>query len=431
MFGLNLLLFLIHVNHSRQKLIVPIFCTTHECTVSPSNEASVLCTIATMAEDLSLTEEKGKEVMKEQKEDLYKRIQELRCSNAALLAEIDLFERYISRVDPQDPVSHGGGSGPGAPGGSKLESGGRGRRRRSRSNIPDHLQLLTLEQKLSVAQRELTETQQDREKLKQSCDTIEDKYKVSVKEAEIRLSEIKKAQNEFERRLFKPLRDTRLDIKEPEKVLQYIQDKSKITQLDKYRLKNQALKVKEKKLQQQLLQKREAGKAEYEIVFQEFNEPRIDKDLDELQVNNLKVQRVLSSHKEKLQSVTRESTELSNDITNRKQALAKIQEEIQHAQEACLKAEALNQHLHYQIADYEAPGIMEYIHLKDKHKRLQQSIHTWERKVGISEMALKVHSKAWNTQRATFTPANSAAAGAGSEQHRVPVKLPHIAEHST
>ena len=38
------------------------------------------------------------------------------------------------------------------------------------------------------------------------------------------------------------------------------------------------------------------------------------------------------------------------------------------------------------MADYQAPEIIEYMHIKDKHKKLRQSIHTWERKVGIAEV---------------------------------------------
>lgn len=102
-------------------------------------------------------------------------------------------------------------------------------------------------------------------------------------------------------------------------------------------------------------------------IFPEYSERRTEKSRDELQVSNLKVQRVLSSHKvaplqvkifpleskvcvflmcttfyflcvcvrdqEKLQSVTEMSAELSSDITNRKQMLLKIEEEIQHVQE--------------------------------------------------------------------------------------------------
>lgn len=167
-----------------------------------------------------------------------------------------------------------------------------------------------------------------------------------------------------------------------------------------------------------------------------------------------------------------------------------------------LKEEALNQHLRRQMTDYQAPDITEYMHAKDKHKKLQQSIHTWERKVGIAQvnhihillslpkhshlcpkfspgfcclckngiftklvtflyhstrrfnpageellcdsiqnielslfcfhqMASKTYAKAWNTHKATVTPAYSAGAGARSGGRQIPVKLPYIAEHSS
>lgn len=53
-------------------------------------------------------------------------------------------------------------------------------------------------------------------------------FQASLKEAELRLTEIRKAKNEFERRLVKPMKDNRLDLKEPEKVLRYIEDKLKV-----------------------------------------------------------------------------------------------------------------------------------------------------------------------------------------------------------
>ncbi|XP_067357469.1 cilia- and flagella-associated protein 263 isoform X2 [Channa argus] len=339
----------------------------------PIETTSVIqCTLATMEDELSVMREKDNEITAKQEELIYNQIEELKWSNAALLSENDMFERFISRLDSQDLVFLAGGETLGVAGASQAEGW------------------------------------------------------ASLKEAELRLTEIRKSKKEFERRLLKSMKDNRLDIKDPDKVLQYIEDKLKITQLEKFNLKNQMLMVQEKKLQQQFHQKKEMGKAEYEEIFHECDEQSINKSLDELQVNSLRVQRILSSHKEKMQSVTWESAELSNDITSRKEMLAKIEEEIQHAEEERLKAEALNQHLHRQMTDYKAPDITEYIHVKDKHKKLQQSIHTWERKVAIAEIALKTHTKAWNTQAATFTPANSDAAGARSAEHQMPVKLPHI-----
>lgn len=51
----------------------------------------------------------------------------------------------------------------------------------------------------------------------------------SLKEAELRVAEIRKAKNDFEHKLHKRMTDKRLEMKEPEKCLQYLEDKAKVT----------------------------------------------------------------------------------------------------------------------------------------------------------------------------------------------------------
>ncbi|XP_041852622.1 coiled-coil domain-containing protein 113 isoform X2 [Melanotaenia boesemani] len=349
-------------------------------------------------------------------------------TNAALLAETDMLERFIGHLDPQDLEAGGDGVWPA--GGSQPDGGGVGWRQKSRSNLTDCFQL-TLQQKLYVARREVTEAQREQEKLKEDYEAIQASYKASMKEAELRVAETRKAKNEFERRFLRFIKDNKQDMKEPEKMLQYVEDKFKVTQLEKFNLKNQTLRAQEKKLLQQIKQKKEMGKAEYEVFFQEYSEPINNQNLDELQMNSIKVQQMLRSHKEKLQAVALELMDLTTEITNRNQMLDKLEEEIQHAEKGRLKAETLNQHLRKQLADYEAPDIIEYVQAKDKHKRLQQSIHTWERKVGIAEMALKTHTREWSKYRATLTPASSGMSGTRSGEHQIPVKLPNIAKHNS
>ncbi|KAM9854293.1 cilia- and flagella-associated protein 263 [Aulostomus maculatus] len=344
-------------------------------------------------------------------------VEELQCSVAALLAENDMLERFIRRLDAQDqPVPQPVGEGPGTAGGLHQEGGGHGWRRRSRPNMSDGLLHLTLQQKLHVAQREVAETRQDQENFQQRYESLQENYKVSLQEAELRLAEIRKARSQFELRMLKPMK---LEMMEPDKVLCCIVDNFKAAQLEKFKLKNQALKAQEKKLQQQLHQKKEMAKAEYEETFQEYSEQRADKNPDELKVRRLKAQRALRWHKEMLHSATLESTEMSNDITKQKKVLDKMEEELKRAEEEHLKAEALNQHLRRQMTDYQAPDISQYMQVKDKHKQLQQSLHKWGRKVQIAEMDLKLRAKAWN---------KSLAPGASRVGPQSPVKLPHIAE---
>lgn len=51
------------------------------------------------------------------------------------------------------------------------------------------------------------------------------------------------------------------------------------------------------------------------------------------------------------------------------------------------REEALNQRLRRQVAEYEAPGVVEYMQAKEKHRRLQQSVHTWEKKVEVAQVS--------------------------------------------
>lgn len=50
------------------------------------------------------------------------------------------------------------------------------------------------------------------------------------------------------------------------------------------------------------------------------------------------------------------------------------------------REEALNQRLRRQVSEYEAPGVAEYMRAKEKLRRLQQSVHTWEKKVEVAQV---------------------------------------------
>ncbi|KAF7224856.1 cilia- and flagella-associated protein 263 isoform X1 [Nothobranchius furzeri] len=375
--------------------------------------------------------ENTKKVTEEHKTLLVKHQKDLRDPNVALLAENHVFECFIKRLDPKE-FQGDGGEGQQAAGHSQLDCVNVDRRQKPRYISSDCDQLLTLEQKIFLIQREITDTRKDHEELKQKYEKIQDNYKAAVKEAELRLAEIRKSKKEFEHRLMKSMKDGLLEMKEPEKVLQYTEDRSKIVQLERFNLKNQALKVQEKTLLQKLLQKNEMEKAEYQVYFLEYDEPRFDRSLDEHRCNYSKVQHVLSVHKEKLQSVMLVSAELSNDISKRKLMLAKIEQEIHHAEKERLKVEDKNRLLREQLAHHQAPGITEYVCAKDKHKKLQQSIHKWETKVGVAEMALKTHRRKWSQQRAISSPESRIKFGiTSSGDCQSPVKLPHIAETNT
>ncbi|XP_029698259.1 coiled-coil domain-containing protein 113-like isoform X2 [Takifugu rubripes] len=314
---------------------------------------------------------------KKRKIDLHNQVEELKCFNEALLAENEMFERFISRSKEQNQLSS-----------LAPQKDGRGHKKNLgiHSNLSGRRHQLTLEEKLHVSREEIAEAQKDLENLRETNEGTCDAYKASLKEAGLHLEEIRKAKNEFEHKMQERMNDKRLEMKEPEKCLQYLEDKAKAAQVEILRLKNGALKVIENKLKHNFHQKREKGKTSYEEIFQDWGEHKSEKSLDELRANSLEVQRVLTVHKGRF------------------------------------KAENLNQRLRHQMANYVVPGVSEYLQARVKCKRLQQDIHTWERKVRIAQMTAKTSAKA-------ATPACGDVGGPRTAGHQIPVKLPPLPEH--
>ncbi|XP_023827477.1 cilia- and flagella-associated protein 263 isoform X2 [Salvelinus sp. IW2-2015] len=324
-----------------------------------------LFTLATMAETVQ-------DVSEADKQHLVELVKELRRSNAVLRAETDMYERYISRLDPRDLVPQPLSDSLGAAAASQLEiGGGRGRKMKKRTTALEQLQRLTLEQKCDVAQRELDETKEDLEKLKESSERVLHNYKATLEEADIRLVEVKKASYEFDRDVAKVLREKRGVMMGAEKVIRYFEDRmrAKDTLVEKLRLKNAALHVQKRKLQLQLRQKEEMGEALHEVDFQQ------------LKIEN-------SQYLERIDERNQDLLRLKLLAGNTLQVLNSYKERA--------KAETLNRKLRGQLADFRVPHVLQYITAKASHSQLEQSVRAWERKVEISEMALKTHTKTWN-----------------------------------
>ncbi|XP_019895792.1 coiled-coil domain-containing protein 113 isoform X2 [Esox lucius] len=347
------------------------------------------------------------------KRPLVELIEELRRSNALLRAESDMYERYISRLDPREMVPRLLSDSLATATGSQLEiGGGQGRTLKTQTMAVEQLQCLTLKQKCDVAQRELDEMTEDLDKLKESSERVLQKHKATIEEADIRLVEVKKASYEFDRDVAKMLKEKRGVTMGAEKIIRYIEDRmrAKDTLIEKLRLQNAALHVQKKKLQLKQRQKEEMGEAQHEVDFQQLKieNTQYVECIDERNQDLLRLKllagntlQVLNRYKMKLQSLTCESKLLSSDITSREEMLVKIEEETLQAEEERAKAETLNQKLQSQLADVRVPNVLQYISVKASSAQLEQNVRAWERKVEISEMALKTHTKAWNKLKAT------------------------------
>ncbi|XP_018431136.1 PREDICTED: coiled-coil domain-containing protein 113 [Nanorana parkeri] len=233
-------------------------------------------------------------------------------------------------------------------------------------------------------------------------------------EAEIRRKEIKKAMYEFDRDIGKAaVRSKKGGGVTPEKVLRYMEEKTRARDslVDKLRLKNAALKIQKKKLQMQLKQKEDMGEILTEVDFQQLKIEnaqfleRIDErnqDLLHLKLNAGHTLQILNSYKKKLQNTTMESTRLAKEISTRNDMLQRIEQETQQVEQERAKAESLNKKLRKQLSDYRVPAVLDYVHEKMQQEELENSIRTWERKVELAELSLKTQRRSWEQLKAAI-----------------------------
>ncbi|XP_064436363.1 coiled-coil domain-containing protein 113 isoform X3 [Mirounga angustirostris] len=284
-------------------------------------------------------------------------VEELSYGNSALKTETEMFEKYYNKLEPGDQRH---------PRLSEIKISGaefaqlRGRRR-SKSRIGmDRVIGLSCDQKCELVQKELEDMKDE-------------------------------------------IRHMRANA---ERDLQHHEDNMK----DKLRLKNVSLKVQRKKMLLQLRQKEEVGEALHEVDFQQLKIENAqfletieakNQELIQLKLASGNTLQVLNTYKSKLHQAMEMSINLDKEILLRNELLEKIERETLQVEEDRAKAEAVNQKLRKQLAEFRAPQVMMYVREKVLNGDLEKTIKMWERKVEIAEMSLKGYRKAWNKMKTT------------------------------
>lgn len=337
-------------------------------------------------------------------EELFALLEDTNHTNDVLMLETKMFESYLKRVDPKDLDLQQ----PGSTQQATPEPTQRTFRKRSRSrghSIDKHLKL-TAEQKCDIATRELEELRESIEKMKEVAEKKLDNFKAVMEEADVRYTEVKKAQYEFNRDIVNGAVNPRSNRVIAEKLTRSIDEKlrSRDTLIEKLRLKNSTLKVQQKKLQLQLKQKEEMGEVLHEVDFNQLkieNSQYLEKidernqDLLRLKLMSTNVLQVLNTYKKKLHVLTKESDRLFSEINQRKELLSKIEAEMSLVEQEKTAAHATNKNYRQNLQDYKVPDVMEYVQEKAQLYDLRKAVQSWERKVEITTMALKTQQNTW------------------------------------
>ncbi|XP_036296991.1 coiled-coil domain-containing protein 113 [Pipistrellus kuhlii] len=340
---------------------------------------------------------------------LFSLVEELSYGNSALKTETEMFQKYLNKLESKEQrmlrLSEIKMSG------SEFAQLRSRRKSKSRSGT-DRLTTLSVDQKCDLVRKELEDTKEEIRHLRANAERDLQHHEAIIEEAEIRMDEVQKAMQEFEKDILKTISKKKGSILATQKMLKYIEDANRRRDniKDKLRLKNVSLKVMRKKLLLQLRQKEEVGEALHDVDFQQLKienaqfletiEAR-NQELIRLKMASGTTLQILNSYKTRLQRAIEMSINLVKETQQRHELLEKIERETLQVEEDRARAEAVNQRLRKQMAEFRAPPVMMYVREKIFNGELEKTIRVWERKVEIAEMSLKGYRKDWNKMKAS------------------------------
>lgn len=255
-------------------------------------------------------------------------------------------------------------------------------------------------QKCAIATKEVVFAQSEFSKVKLSNRVELEKAKASTEEREMRLADIKKTLDDFNKEIVIGAVHPRTGVYMAEKVIRWMEDNCKIKahQVEKIRVSIGSIRSKIRKLTLAAQQMAEKGEDDADqdpdqllLQKQNFLLQLQDKD-DQLVLNKKKLvraQRKKYATQQDLKKELKREKDLEVAIADKESAIVDMEDKIKAIQKSNEKLKIANEKLREKIATHEVPSIDEYIELKLQLEQEQKKTKIFERKLNIKRLIEK------------------------------------------
>eukprot|EP00818_Percolomonas_sp_WS_P005517 CAMPEP_0117438794 /NCGR_PEP_ID=MMETSP0759-20121206/2238_1 /TAXON_ID=63605 /ORGANISM="Percolomonas cosmopolitus, Strain WS" /LENGTH=439 /DNA_ID=CAMNT_0005230499 /DNA_START=1 /DNA_END=1320 /DNA_ORIENTATION=+ len=261
---------------------------------------------------------------------------------------------------------------------------------------------LSLERKLEVVQRQIEDLSTQLETEKKEFKKKIDNFSAAMEEADIEIDAADKEHKEFVRVIIKGGVNPRTQKVLAEKLVNFLDNelRQRDQLIDKYRLKNTAIKAQIKKLKQHLEHREEMGEILSKIDYDQLeieNEQMRRKiserntELVQLTLQTGKTIQTLNALMDKLNRLTQNANSLKRQIDVRENAVEQIKKEIVSVKKEKIQQEKKHKNLRQHLEEVRVPSILDYVKIKAELDVIRKEVSNWERKVEISETNRKLH----------------------------------------
>ncbi len=258
---------------------------------------------------------------------------------------------------------------------------------------------LSQAQKFALAQQELAALEREKTQIEHKGQKDVADLVAMLGETKMRVEELRKDAYEFRRDILLGAEDSRTRKTDADKFVRFWEERLRAKEqlVEKYRMKNNAVKSSIAKADAQLKQKEEQGDSLNSIDFHQlkienaqFNQKIKERNAEllALKMTTGKTVQRLNTAKKSLGDVTSQIGRLQHEIKERKETLQKLTVELRSAEDELEVERSRNDTMKAQISSAEIPQIMDYVQQKARQTQLETTVRSWKRKIEIAEMAL-------------------------------------------
>ncbi|XP_065187241.1 coiled-coil domain-containing protein 113-like [Sycon ciliatum] len=321
-----------------------------------------------------------------------------------LMQEATIYQSYFTRLRRKDPDAFKdlpvatGGAGPG----TGVDRTARQQRKKHAKGAGSESRplRLTMEQKVDIVEKEVECAKRELAFARRDFEGQTELQLARSEDAKICLDELRKMEFDFQRDVIENGKNQFTGQIMSEKVVRYFEDKlrKRNTLIAKLQLNLTSMRQQKMKVDVQLQQKEDSGESMKAVDFEKLQIQNRDyqEQINQSVQQILKLKVVAASTVQNLQAsrndlskVMKEADALKGSISQREEMLRKIDKELETTTRECEEAKFENLRLKKLKDDYKVPPVMDYIQTTADLYSLKKKICQWQRKIDISEMAIK------------------------------------------
>ncbi|XP_017766532.1 PREDICTED: coiled-coil domain-containing protein 113 [Eufriesea mexicana] len=263
---------------------------------------------------------------------------------------------------------------------------------------------ISMAHRITMAKKEVVEMRRKLEQFKLFAKRKKAHMRAEIEEIEVRINEAHEASEDFQEEVVVKGVDSITGKIPAERVIRFVEEwlRSANAILERLRLKSATARMQIRKARQQLIQRKELGETLHAIDFEKLNIENQDnaKMLEEKNLYVIDMKRIagyyhlkLTQHKQKLNDLKLKLNEVKQDILSKQKQMEELENEHEVVEVKVKRMNSQLKNLLHFMENHTAPEILEFVEIQEQYIGLERTYKLLQRRRNIERIIFEEYQK--------------------------------------